>query len=159
MGRFLAIVAIVLMASFSAQAQVDQTKPPSIMQKILQVRQGEMAAMDANNDKKLELKELLAVIPQKFTAMDANGDGFLDTKEIVQYMMTFEKSYANLYGETLEAHSERMLRHLEAADDDKDGKVSYNEYAAYMTHRYTRFDINQDGIISADEYKIDSEKL
>ena len=80
------------------------------------------ASMDSNKDGKVSLKEFTAAhdvrMKEKFAYLDANGDGFI----------------------TDEDSEVRRAKHLDdfftAADSDKDGKLSKEEYAAAKKSRW-----------------------
>jgi Ca2+-binding EF-hand superfamily protein len=100
---------------------------------------------DANGDKKLDLAEIHAKVPnfpaERFTALDKNEDGFLEASEVP----TPSKTEAS--GEGRGAMGEK----LRAADTDQDGKLSKDEFTTAFPNapaeRFARLDQNADGFV------------
>ncbi len=104
-----------------------------------------LKSADANADQKLDLAEIHAKMPnfpaERFTALDKNQDGFLEASEVP----TPPKTEAA--GEGRGA----MGAKLQAADADKDGKLSQAEFTAGFPNapaeRFARLDQNSDGFV------------
>jgi Ca2+-binding EF-hand superfamily protein len=104
-----------------------------------------LKSADANADQKLDLAEIHAKMPnfpaERFTALDKNQDGFLEASEVP----TPPKTEAA--GEGRGA----MGAKLQAADTDKDGKLSQAEFTAGFPNapaeRFARLDQNSDGFV------------
>lgn len=165
----LLLSSLTFMALAQANDLVPRNEPvtdgsqPLAVSKILPLRQAEMARLDTNGDKQLEVAELNATIPGKFAAIDTNGDKVIDDAEIQAYIKAFEAQYASIYGDQIDAHVKRIIRHFQIADanngGNQDGKISYAEYSAYMLDHYQQMDRNADGIVSLNEFRLDFEKL
>lgn len=104
-----------------------------------------LKSADANADQKLDLAEIHAKLPnfpaERFGTLDKNQDGFLEASEVP----TPPKTEAA--GEGRGAVGAK----LQAADTDKDGKLSQAEFTAGFPNapaeRFARLDQNSDGFV------------
>lgn len=104
-----------------------------------------LKSADANADQKLDLAEIHAKLPnfpaERFSTLDKNQDGFLEASEVP----TPPKTEAA--GEGRGAVGAK----LQAADTDKDGKLSQAEFTAGFPNapaeRFARLDQNSDGFV------------
>ena len=90
-------------------------------------------AAQARRIAELEKRPVLeADVLASFSAFDANGDGYL-TKDEVVAMLT--RSTAGGYAMTREAAEAKWNEWLQRHDADSDGRLSYKEIAAGITHQ------------------------
>ena len=104
--------------------------------------------IDSNGDRKLEFGEIQAVRAQMFDRMDANRNGLLDAGE-VRAAVEQAKSRRNFQAAQftgLQAQADRM-------DRNGDGKISRDEFAAFMPERLLQADTNGDGALSISELR------
>jgi hypothetical protein len=96
----------------------------------------------------------------KFKIMDLNKDGTLTEDETSGSLEKFQSSSQKEYGEgAAKNQANRIKNRYKNADKNRDGKVTKDEYKAYMKQHQANFDRDGDGIISKDEYRTDGEKL
>lgn len=104
--------------------------------------------IDSNGDRKLEFGEIQAVRAQMFDRMDANRNGLLDAGEVraaVEQAKSRRKFQAAQFT-GLQAQADRM-------DRNGDGKISRDEFAAFMPDRLLQADTNGDGALSISELR------
>lgn len=124
---------------------------------------GLSAPVYADNDK----KEIPEYLQKKYDrrvedmkAFDKNKDGILSPEETAASLEKFKSGKMESYGEaTVKQQANRMKNRFKNADENDDGKVSKQEYDAYMGQHQANFDRNGDGVISKEEYRTDGEKL
>jgi Ca2+-binding EF-hand superfamily protein len=92
---------------------------------------------DANKDGILTLDEMLAGREPRFTRLDANKDGTIDAKEI--------EAQAR---ERIDYWAKRLVRRF---DQDRDGKVTKEEFGRLVRERFTMRDLNDDGRITDED--------
>ena len=80
---------------------------------------------------------MLGMMEARFTEMDANGDGFIDAAEL-----------QTIAGERAQLWTKRFLARF---DENKDGKVSRDEFDRFAKERFTSLDVNGDGKISEED--------
>jgi Ca2+-binding EF-hand superfamily protein len=105
-------------------------------------RWGRHAAMwlqrlDANKDGTVTLEEMLAAREPRFTRLDANKDGAIDAAE--------SDAQAR---EAIEYWAKRLVRRF---DQDRDGKITREEFSRYARERFAMRDLNDDGRITAED--------
>ncbi|MBI1405087.1 MAG: EF-hand domain-containing protein [Caulobacter sp.] len=96
--------------------------------------QGRPPSADANNDGFVSKAEHLAASAQRFKRMDANSDGVIDKAE--------QDRVAAFMG---------GRNPLAAADANRDGKVTRDEFNAAAARRFAGADANKDGKLDAAE--------
>lgn len=96
--------------------------------------QGRPPSADSNNDGFVTKAEHLAASAQRFKRMDANNDGVIDKAE--------QDHVAAFMG---------GRNPLTAADANKDGKVTREEFNAAGARRFTAADANKDGKLDSAE--------
>lgn len=104
--------------------------------------------IDSNRDRKLEFGEIQAVRAQMFDRIDANRNGLLDAGE-VRAAVEQAKSRRNFQAAQFtgfQAQADRM-------DRNGDGKISRDEFAAFIPERLLQADTNGDGALSISELR------
>jgi Ca2+-binding EF-hand superfamily protein len=98
----------------------------------LAARTGPVARFDTDNDGTVDINEAKKAASALFDKLDTDKDGTLDFKEL-----------------------KGRLTHKEftAADPDKDGTLSKDEYLAVVEKRFKAADPDNDGTVSAAEFK------
>jgi len=101
---------------------------------------------DADGDGKVTKAEFEALRGDRFGGMDANGDGVVSKDELIAKEM-----------ERAERRADHMLERM---DENKDGAISADEFAALSErrsdHMFERIDANGDGAI--DQAEVDALK-
>lgn len=95
-------------------------------------RTGPIARLDADNDGTVDLDEAKKAAGALFDKLDTDKDGTLDLKEL---------------------RGRLTHKDLKAADPDKDGTLSKDEYLAVVEKRLKAADADNDGTVSAAEFK------
>jgi Ca2+-binding EF-hand superfamily protein len=87
---------------------------------------------------------------ERFAGLDKNSDGFIDAAEIEAGMASRMSERQGRMGGQMGAGQmgERMIRMF---DENKDGKVTKDEFDAYVKKRFAEADLNNDGKISDDD--------
>ncbi|MBZ9678718.1 EF-hand domain-containing protein [Mesorhizobium sp. ES1-1] len=104
--------------------------------------------IDTNGDRKLAFSEIQAARAQMFDRIDANRNGQLDAGEVraaverVKSKRDFQAT--QLAG--LQTQADRM-------DRNGDGRISRDEFAAFIPDRLLRADTNGDGALSISELR------
>ncbi|WP_246678102.1 EF-hand domain-containing protein [Mesorhizobium sp. B1-1-7] len=104
--------------------------------------------MDTNGDRKLEFSEIQAVRAQMFDRMDANHNGLLDAGEVrgeVERVKSKRDFQATQFV-GFQAQASRI-------DRNGDGKISRDEFAAFIPGRLLQADKNGDGALSISELR------
>ena len=156
------LLAGVAFVTLSAPVYADNDKKeiPEYLQKKYDRRVEDMKAFDKNKDGILQADELQKSANTKFDSADANKDGILSPEETAASLEKFKSGKMESYGEaTVKQQANRMKNRFKNADENDDGKVSKQEYDAYMGQHQANFDRNGDGVISKEEYRTDGEKL
>jgi len=114
--------------------------------------QGGMRAADTDGDNKVSKAEFelrFANLPKdRFEKLDKNGDGFLDEKDRAESKnLGLERSPSGW--------ADAMKNIITHSDKDKDGKVSFEEYAKGKTDMprsaFDAFDSNKDGFLTKED--------
>jgi Ca2+-binding EF-hand superfamily protein len=93
---------------------------------------GPIARLDSDNDGTVDLDEAKKAASALFDKLDTDNDGTLDLKELKGRVTDKE---------------------FKAADPDKDGTLSKDEYLALVEKRFKAADPDSDGTVSAAEFK------
>jgi Ca2+-binding EF-hand superfamily protein len=92
---------------------------------------------DANKDGTVTLEEMVAAREPRFTRLDSNKDGAIDAKEVDTQAR-----------EAVDYWAKRLVRRF---DQDRDGKITKEEFGRYARDRFARRDLNDDGRITAED--------
>lgn len=95
-----------------------------------------MKKADKNNDGKITKDELQQAQLERFKKIDANNDGVINAAEVQKRMSRF-----------FEKRAKRMTRRF---DENRDGKVTQEEFLAAADKRLYILDLNDDGEITRD---------
>ncbi|QKC95952.1 EF-hand domain-containing protein [Mesorhizobium sp. NZP2298] len=104
--------------------------------------------IDTNGDRKLEFSEIQAARARMFDRMDANHNGLLDAGEVraaVEAVKSKLDFQAAQFG-GFQAQAGRI-------DRNGDGRISRDEFAAFIPDRLLRADTNGDGALSISELR------
>jgi len=104
--------------------------------------------IDTNGDRKLEFSEIQAVRAQMFDRMDANHNGLLDAGEVraAVEQVKSKRNFQTAQFAGFPAQARRM-------DHNGDGKISRDEFAAFIPDRLLQADTNGDGALSISELR------
>ena len=93
-----------------------------------------------------------------FEACDMNQDGHIDQREL---RVVLERHWQGVT-----VTEERILRMIDAVDDDKDGRINFGEFFKMMiartvvkdlqekmTEMFGTFDVDKDGVITSEEVR------
>ncbi len=106
---------------------------------------------DVNQDGQITLDELQSVRTAHFNQMDIDGNGLVNSEELASYrtaMMAQNNSMQDRRGGK-SCHG-NINNKLERLDNDGDGQISANEFAANVP-LFNRFDTDENGIITQEE--------
>ncbi|TPM07353.1 MULTISPECIES: EF-hand domain-containing protein [unclassified Mesorhizobium] len=104
--------------------------------------------IDTNGDRKLEFSEIQAARAQMFDRMDANHNGLLDAGE-VRTAVEQVKSKRDFQAAQFAGFQGQAGR----IDRNGDGKISRDEFAAFIPDRLLQADTNGDGSLSISELR------
>jgi len=104
--------------------------------------------IDTNGDRKLEFSEIRAARAQMFDRMDANHNGLLDAGEVrtAVEQVKSKRDFQAAQFAGLQAQASRI-------DRNGDGKISRDEFAAFIPDRLLQADTNSDGALSISELR------
>jgi Ca2+-binding EF-hand superfamily protein len=104
--------------------------------------------IDTNGDRKLEFSEIQAVRAAMFDRMDANHNGLLDAGEVrtAVEQVKSKRDFQAAQFAGLQAQASRI-------DRNGDGKISRDEFAAFIPDRLLQADTNSDGALSISELR------
>jgi Ca2+-binding EF-hand superfamily protein len=105
--------------------------------------------LDTNGDRKLEFSEIQAARARLFDRMDANHNGFLDPGEM---KTAVERAKASRQGGSHMQLADLAQRRTEM-DRNRDGRISRDEFAAFITDRFVKADANGDRALSRRELR------
>lgn len=107
---------------------------------------GMMGGLDRDGDGKVARSEFDDVLKQRFARFDLNNDGRITDADLPP-MMRGRNVLAG-GGEMGRGRGGRgMLRGLRGADANKDGVVTFEEFAARANDRFATMDRNKDGVV------------
>jgi len=92
--------------------------------------------VDANKDKKIDLKEFLDAADKTFEASDTDKDGSMDQKELQSQQPSVRD----------------WLEGLMKLDLNRNGKLDRKEFLDGATARFHELDTNKDGALDPDEF-------
>lgn len=105
---------------------------------------------DINGDGDVLLTEFDQVRKEKFNQTDDNNDNYIDENEYV-----FE--YQNRMDKQIEKDRFNQVKQtavrFDAVDKDEDDKMTWDEYQASGLRSFTRYDVNEDGVINDQDPK------
>jgi Ca2+-binding EF-hand superfamily protein len=81
---------------------------------------------------------------ERFARLDKNSDGFIDATEI-------ETALAGRMGRGQGMRGQMGQRLIQRFDENRDGKVTKEEFANYLKKQFARADLNNDGRIGDDD--------
>ena len=104
--------------------------------------------IDTNGDRKLEFSEIQAARAQMFDRMDANRNGLLDADEVRAAVerVKSKRDFQSAQFAGFQAQAGRM-------DRNGDGRISRDEFAAFIPDRLLRADTNGDDALSISELR------
>ncbi|GEM_PF-672169 len=105
-----------------------------------------IAEHDLNGDGKVDAAEFEQFRRARFAETDTNGDGVLSRDE---YVGEFERRLKHVEGQTNERQMKQADVRFNVLDKDKDGKMTWDEYAASGDRLFKRADRNGDGVVDA----------
>lgn len=160
----LSIASLCVLAS-SAWAVEKQKELPDYIKQKQQRRADDIKVYDANKDGVLQPEELQKSRETKFNALDKNQDGIISPDETAGSLEKFkqpqpmETSADKLKKMEADREANRIRNQYKLSDENKDGKISKDEYQGYMSKQQQFFDRNGDGVVSQDEYRAEGEKI
>ncbi|RUX24289.1 EF-hand domain-containing protein [Mesorhizobium sp. M7A.F.Ca.US.011.01.1.1] len=104
--------------------------------------------IDTNSDRKLEFSEIQAARAKMFDWIDANRNGLLDAEEVrgVVERVKSKRDFQAAQFAGFQAQASRI-------DRNGDGKISRDEFAAFVPDRLLQADTNGDGALSISELR------
>ncbi len=124
-------------------------------------KQATFSEVDTNSNGQISETEMGAMTANRFDLADANTDGFIDADEMKAH---WENMADNMPGTPNGSdHSERMMermgdimdRVIARADEDEDGKISFEELMAVQPGLvFADIDTNEDGAVSEMEWHV-----
>jgi len=125
-------------------------------------------AMDANKDGVVTREEFRAMHDKMFDRLDKDRDGRLEDGEFGDRIMFEERidgpggphGPGGFHGRHPDCEKEakcdiKIVRHGEGLDADKDGRISFEEFAGPMKEHFKEMDSNRNGYLDGDEMKGD----
>lgn len=109
-------------------------------------REGMLALYDADGDGRVGREEFDRARMEAFSRTDANGDGRLDLGE---YLAEYEDRLDRHIAVRRQSALDQARVRFDALDTDKDGRVSWAEYAASGERMFARADVDGDGVVDA----------
>ena len=101
---------------------------------------------------------LIIMFAEVFESCDMNQDGQIDQREL---RVVLERHWQGVT-----VTEERILRMIDAVDDDKDGRINFGEFIKMMkartvvkdlqekmTEMFRTFDVDNDGVITCEELR------
>lgn len=105
-----------------------------------------IAEHDLNADGKVDAAEFERFRRARFAETDSNGDGTLSHDE---YVGEFARRLQHAEGKTNERQMKQADVRFNVLDKDRDGKMTWDEYAASGDRLFKRADRNGDGVVDA----------
>jgi Ca2+-binding EF-hand superfamily protein len=110
-----------------------------------------MRRYDADGDGKVTKEEVEARVTKKFQRADLNGDGVVTDADLFPLLRgrNILRGEARMGRRGHHGHRRggRRLKHLIAANVDKNDEVTLQEMQDYAAMRFARFDRNKDGVL------------
>jgi Ca2+-binding EF-hand superfamily protein len=124
-----------LMLGASSACAADRTAAPELFRRV-----------DTNGDRMLEFSEIEAARSQMFDWMDTNHNDWLDAAEVraVVEQAKSKRSFHAAQFASFHTQASRM-------DRNGDGRISRDEFAAFIPDRLRQADKNGDGALSLSE--------
>ena len=153
----LTVVAVGLLPLSSVQAK-DKGDTSASLQRKYDRRYAEMKPLDKNQDGLLQVSELQQKPKRDFKAADADNNKILSKQELQDVLDAFSsETYGSEY--FAERYAKKLANRYRNADKNHDKALSWAEYNKYFTKRRSKFDRDEDGIVTAKEYRTDVERL
>jgi len=105
-----------------------------------------VAEHDVDGNGKVDAAEFERFRRARFAETDSNGDGTLSRDE---YVGEFARRLKHVEGSTNERQMKQADVRFGVLDKDKDGKMTWAEYAASGERLFKRADRNGDGVVDA----------
>ena len=103
---------------------------------------------DQNDDAQVTADEFEQARRARYDLIDENGNGLVDVDEYVQ-------EYSNRLEKKIEkerkGHIKRTHRRFDALDKDDSEQIEWEEYEASGERNFKRFDVDENGVINADD--------
>lgn len=106
---------------------------------------GLLSIYDANDDKAVTADEFTNERRSVFYLADSNKDGVLSSQE---YLAEFEDRIDQTINTNRRAQIKQTYVRFAALDDNKDKKMTFDEFQLSGKRIFTRWDKNEDGVIS-----------
>ena len=107
---------------------------------------GLLSIYDANEDKAVSNSEFTNERRSVFYLTDANKDGVLSSEE---YLAEFEDRIDLTVDKSRRGQIKQTYVRFGALDDNKDNKMTFDEFQLSGKRIFTRWDKNEDGVISS----------
>ncbi|WP_417671864.1 EF-hand domain-containing protein [Roseibium sp.] len=107
---------------------------------------------DLNGDKAVTADEARERRSDVFASFDANDDGFIDAEEYKTFDEARANDQANHEPAGRGARNPANGMRLEVNDNDKDGKVSRDEFLGNAAAWITSIDRNGDGVVTTADF-------
>jgi len=101
---------------------------------------------DLDRNGKVDTAEFERFRRERFAATDSNHDGTLSRDE---YVGEFAQRLQHVEGQASERQMKQADVRFNVLDQDKDGKMTWDEYAASGQRLFQRADRNGDGVVDA----------
>ena len=98
--------------------------------------------LDLNKDGKISLKEMQSGSLLRFSKADKNNDKIITLQEVLDMMPFFVRDKAK----------PKVTEYLTARDQNKDGKVSFQEIQNAAEIRFKTIDLDKNGLIDKNEF-------
>ena len=103
---------------------------------------------DTNHDGKVARAEWEAALKARFASFDKNHDGKLSSDEVT-----------NMLAASGAPSSMTTADYIKRVDTDGDGMISEKEYVDRLMARFDAWDLNHDGVLTADEQSAEINRM